>query len=158
MGGVTPPLPILNPAGGVTPPLPILNPVGEVTSPLPILNPAGEVTPPLPIPAPTNPQSPIPTMPEHYDRLGLSPGATPAEVKAAYHAKLKEFPAHTYPEDFKAIRAAYEVLRKGSKPEADFFAVVPIQATLDPALIDALRQRAMAAVDVTLEDLIRLTF
>ncbi|MFZ4676929.1 MAG: molecular chaperone DnaJ, partial [Nodosilinea sp.] len=34
-------------------------------------------------------------MQDHYDRLGLSPGATSAEIKAAYHAKLKEFPAHT---------------------------------------------------------------
>lgn len=97
-------------------------------------------------------------MQDHYDRLGLSPGATLAEVKAAYHAKLKEFPAHSHPEDFKAIRAAYEVLRKGPKPEADFFAVVPIQATLDTTLLEPLRERSMAAVEVTLEDLIRLTF
>jgi curved DNA-binding protein CbpA len=51
-------------------------------------------------------------MQDHYDRLGLSAGATSAEIKAAYHAKLKEFPAHTHPQDFKAIRTAYETLRK----------------------------------------------
>lgn len=97
-------------------------------------------------------------MQEHYDRLGLALGATPADIKAAYHAKLKEFPAHSHPQEFKAIRAAYEVLRKGPKPEADFFAVVPIQATLDPTLVEPLRDRAMAAVEMTLDDLIRLTF
>ncbi len=97
-------------------------------------------------------------MQDHYDRLGLSSGATPAEIKTAYHAKLKEFPAHTHPEDFKAIRSAYEALRKAPQPEEDFFADVPIQAELDAALLDQLQQRASAAVDVTLEDLIRLTF
>lgn len=97
-------------------------------------------------------------MQDHYDRLGLSPGATPAEIKAAYHAKLKEFPAHSHPEDFKAIRAAYEALRKGPQREDDFFAEVPVQAELDPALLDQLQQRASAAVDVTFDDLIRLTF
>jgi hypothetical protein len=97
-------------------------------------------------------------MQDHCDRLGLSPGATPAEIKAAYHAKLKEFPAHSHPQDFKAIRAAYEALRKAPQAEDDFFATVPIQAELDAALLDQLQQRATAAVDVTLEDLIRLTF
>lgn len=97
-------------------------------------------------------------MQDHYDRLGLSPGATPAEIKAAYHAKLKEFPAHTHPQDFKAIRAAYEALRKGPQREDDFFAEVPVQAELDLALLDQLQQRASAAVDVTFDDLIRLTF
>lgn len=97
-------------------------------------------------------------MQDHYDRLGLSPGATPAEIKAAYHAKLKEFPAHSHPQDFKAIRAAYEALRKAPRAEDDFFAEVPTQPELDAALLDQLQQRASAAVDVTFDDLIRLTF
>ncbi len=97
-------------------------------------------------------------MQDHYDRLGLSPGATPAEIKAAYHAKLKEFPAHSHPEAFKAVRTAYEILRKAPQGGEDFFAEVPITAELDPVLVDQIRQRAIAAVDVTLEDLIRLTF
>ncbi|WP_008311448.1 DnaJ domain-containing protein [Leptolyngbya sp. PCC 6406] len=97
-------------------------------------------------------------MQDHYDRLGLSPGATPAETKAAYHAKLKEFPAHSHPEEFKAVRTAYEILRKAPQAGEDFFAEVPITAELDPVLVDQIRQRAIAAVDVTLEDLIRLTF
>jgi DnaJ-class molecular chaperone len=97
-------------------------------------------------------------MQDHYNRLGLSPGATPADVKAAYHAKLKEFPAHTHPQEFKEIRTAYEILRKAPQAEDDFFAEVPIQAELDQALLDELQQRASAAVDVTFDDLIRLTF
>lgn len=97
-------------------------------------------------------------MQDHYDRLGLSPGATPAEIKSAYHAKLKEFPAYTHPQDFKAIRTAYDALRKAPRIEDDFFAEVPVQPELDAALLDQLQQRASAAVDVTFDDLIRLTF
>jgi curved DNA-binding protein CbpA len=51
-------------------------------------------------------------MTDHYERLGISPGATAAEIKTAYHTKLREFPAHTYPEEFKKIRGAYEAIRK----------------------------------------------
>jgi DnaJ-class molecular chaperone len=97
-------------------------------------------------------------MQDHYDRLGLSPGATPAEIKAAYHAKLKEFPAHTHTQEFKSIRTAYDALRKAPRAENDFFAEVPVQPELDQALLDQVQQRAIAAVDVTLDDLIRLTF
>ena len=97
-------------------------------------------------------------MSDHYTQLGVAPGASPAEIKAAYHAKLKEFPAHTHPQEFKAIRAAYEALRKAPRGEDDLFAVSPIQAELDEAAVAQLRQRATAAVEVSLKDLIRLTF
>jgi len=97
-------------------------------------------------------------MSDHYAQLGLAPGASPAEVKAAYHAKLKEFPAHTYPQEFKAIRAAYEALRKGPQVEDDWFAAGPVQADLDDATLAQLRQRATAAAEVSVKDLIRLTF
>lgn len=97
-------------------------------------------------------------MQAHYEKLGLSPGATPAEIKSAYHGKLKEFPAHSHPQEFKAIRAAYEALRKGPQDTDDFFELTPIEATLDPTLLDQLQQQAAAAVGVTLEDLIVLTF
>ena len=98
-------------------------------------------------------------MQEHYDRLGISPGATPAQIKAAYHAKLREFPAHTHPQEFKAIRAAYEVLRKGGQPaEDDFFKLRPIEAELDPDQLQNLKQRAISQTEVSLAELIRLTF
>ncbi|MCM1984019.1 DnaJ domain-containing protein [Lyngbya confervoides] len=97
-------------------------------------------------------------MPDHYDRLGVSAGATPAELKAAYHAKLREFPAHSHPQEFKAIRSAYEALRKAPQPQGDFFDLPPIQVELDETLITQMEQRARSAADVTLEDLILLTF
>ena len=97
-------------------------------------------------------------MQEHYDRLGLSVGATPADIKVAYHAKLREFPAHSHPQEFKAVRAAYEALRKASQVQDDFFELKPIEAELDETLLTQLQQQATDAVDITLEDLIVLTF
>ena len=94
-----------------------------------------------------------------YDRLALSPTATPAEIKAAYHAKLKEFPAHLHPEEFKEIRAAYESIRKGGTATDDFFFLVrPLEAQLDPTVVQSLRQRAIARLQVGLEEMIRETF
>lgn len=95
----------------------------------------------------------------HYDRLGLAVGATPAEIKSAYHAKLREFPAHKHPQEFKAIRAAYEALRNGEQqPEQDFFDLQPCQMELDGTLITQLRERATAQAQLTLAELLRLTF
>lgn len=97
-------------------------------------------------------------MQDHYNQLGLTPGASPAEIKAAYHAKLKAFPAHSHPREFKATRAAYEALRKAPQAADDFFDLKSFAAELDPALLKQVQQRATAAVDVTLADLILLTF
>ena len=98
-------------------------------------------------------------MKEHYECLGVASGATPAQIKAAYHAKLREFPAHTHPQEFKAVRAAYEALRKGGQNQfEDFFTPHPIPAELDPQLLQQLKQRAIAQIEVSLEELIRLTF
>ncbi len=94
-----------------------------------------------------------------YDRLGITADASPAEIKAAYHAKLREFPAHTHPEDFKAIRSAYEAIRKGeAQSSSDFLQARPIEVTLDPALLQQVRQKALAQLSVSIEDLIRETF
>lgn len=97
-------------------------------------------------------------MKDHYERLGISPGAAPAEVKAAYHAKLKEFPAHSHPQDFKAIRSAYDAIRKAPKVDEDFFTLDPIQVDLDEGLLNTLEERAIANIQVTVNDLIMLTF
>ncbi len=95
-----------------------------------------------------------------YELLGLSANASPAEIKAAYHAKLKEFPAHRHPEQFKAIRAAYDAARQGESAAADefFFLVRPLEATLDPEMLQQLRQRLTAQLAVSLEEMIRETF
>ncbi len=98
-------------------------------------------------------------MKEHYEQLGLSEGATPAEIKAAYHTQLKAFPAHSHPAEFKQIRAAYDALRKApAQLKDDFFEPKPIEAELDQALLTELKEKAIASVEVSLEDLILLTF
>ena len=98
-------------------------------------------------------------MTDHYERLEISSKATPAEIKAAYHAKLREFPAHTYPEEFKAIRGAYEALRKGETTQsADFLKTRPLEAELNPDILKQVREKAIAQLEVSLEDLIRATF
>jgi hypothetical protein len=97
-------------------------------------------------------------MTSHHDRLGISPTATPAEVKAAYHAKLREFPAHTHPEEFKAARTAYEAIRTGAASQEDFFKLRPLEATIDPELLNQLRERVMTQLEVSLDDVIRATF
>ncbi|MEA5505025.1 J domain-containing protein [Halotia wernerae UHCC 0503] len=98
-------------------------------------------------------------MTDHYEQLGISPGATSAQIKAAYHAKLREFPAHTYPEEFKAIRGAYEALRKGeTTQDEDLLKIRPLSAELNPELLKQVREKAVAQLEVSLDDLIRATF
>jgi curved DNA-binding protein CbpA len=98
-------------------------------------------------------------MTDHYQQLGISVGATPAEIKAAYHAKLREFPAHTYPQEFKAIREAYEALRKGETTKyEDLLQIRPLEAEVNPELLKQMRSKALAQLEVSLEDLIRATF
>jgi hypothetical protein len=99
-------------------------------------------------------------MTSHYERLGISPGATPDEIRAAYHAKLREFPAHTYPQEFKEIRAAYEALRKGetSPQDEDLIKFRPLEVELKKEALNELRLKALAQVEVSLDDLIRATF
>jgi curved DNA-binding protein CbpA len=98
-------------------------------------------------------------MTSHYETLGVSPVATNAEIKAAYHAKLRLFPAHTYPEEFKAIRGAYEALRKGETTQnEDFLKIRPLEAQLDPEILNQVRQKAIAQLEISLDDLIRATF
>jgi DnaJ-class molecular chaperone len=99
-------------------------------------------------------------MQEHYDRLGIAPGASPAEIKAAYHLKLKEFPAHKHPQEFKAIRAAYEALQKGGQDNsyADFFKMLPTEMELDQVMLTQLREKATEQAQVSLDELMRLTY
>lgn len=98
-------------------------------------------------------------MTDRYQQLGISPGATPAEIKAAYHAKLREFPAHTYPQEFKAIREAYEALRKGETTQyEDLLQIRPLEAELNPEILKQVQEKAIAQLEVSLEDLIRATF
>lgn len=50
------------------------------------------------------------TQQNHYQVLGLERSADERSIKKAYFALVRKFPPDTQPEDFKKIRAAYEVL------------------------------------------------
>jgi hypothetical protein len=94
-----------------------------------------------------------------HDLLGISVDATPKIAKAAYHAKLKEFPAHTHPTEFKAVRIAYESIQKGiTSPSGNFFKSGPIGISIEPATIESLKQKLTTHLEVSLEDLLRATF
>jgi hypothetical protein len=98
-------------------------------------------------------------MSSNYNLLGIPTDATPKIAKAAYHAKLKEFPAHTHPAEFKAIRTAYEAIQKGiTSPSENFFKPSPIGISIDPATIESLKQQLTSHLEVSLEDLLRATF
>jgi hypothetical protein len=94
-----------------------------------------------------------------HDLLGIPVDATPKIAKAAYHAKLREFPAHTHPTEFKAVRTAYEVIQKGiTSPNENFFKPSPIGLSIEPTTIAALKQQLTAHLEVSLEELLRSTF
>jgi DnaJ-class molecular chaperone len=91
--------------------------------------------------------------------LGLEPNAAPAQVKAAYHQKLREFPARTHPTEFKEIRAAYEALQQ-SKTDATkkFFTPGPSGVSIDQGVIEELKEKLVGRLAVSLEDMLRDTF
>jgi hypothetical protein len=94
-----------------------------------------------------------------HEILGIPTDATPAQAKAAYHAKLRVFPAHTHPTEFKAVRSAYEALSKGGNAvQGDFFTVRPIEDKIEPAVIESLKEGLIAHFAVSLEDMLRNTF
>jgi hypothetical protein len=98
-------------------------------------------------------------MTTHHETLGITPDATPAQAKAAYHKKLREFPAHTHPTEFKAVRAAYESIQTGSSPPVDdFFKMKPIQETIDPVMLQTIKKNLIDQLDVSLDDMLRNTF
>jgi curved DNA-binding protein CbpA len=55
-------------------------------------------------------QSALP-IPDPYAVLGLGPGAEDEQIRAAYLAKLKQFPPDRAPVEFEQVRDAYELLR-----------------------------------------------
>jgi DnaJ domain len=96
---------------------------------------------------------------DFHEILGVSPSATPEEIKAAYHRKLREFPAHSHPQEFKAIREAYEILRKTSsgKPEP-FLKFRPVTATISDSDRDALKQLIEKNIILSLNAVLKQTF
>ncbi|MGV0023530.1 hypothetical protein [Phormidesmis priestleyi] len=60
---------------------------------------------------------------------------------------------------FKAIRTAYDAIRTGATSQSeDFFQIRPLEVTIDPEPLDQLRERVMAQLEVSLDELIRATF
>lgn len=94
-----------------------------------------------------------------HETLGIAATATPAQAKAAYHAKLREFPAHSHPTEFKAVRVAYEAFQKGARPPVDdFFKVKSIQETIEPETLKILKDNLIGQITLNLEDMLRETF
>lgn len=94
-----------------------------------------------------------------FELLGIAPDASPKAIKRAYHVKLKEFPAHTHPQEFKAIRTAYDAVRQGSTVTVEeFFKRKPLEASFDPETLTSLRKQATASIQIDLKNLTRLTF
>ena len=97
-------------------------------------------------------------MADPYTLLAVTPEVTAAELKAAYHRQLRQFPAHSHPREFQEIRAAYETIRAAGDHQADPLRPGPLRARLDPEALDALDARLRASCRLTLVDLLRLTF
>lgn len=56
-----------------------------------------------------------------YKVLGLSPNASPDEIKQAYFTLVKEYSPEKRPDKFKEIRFAYEQIRSQKKREETDF-------------------------------------
>ena len=98
-------------------------------------------------------------MTSSHSLLGIPSDATLAQAKAAYHVKLREFPARTHPTEFKAIRAAYEAIKTGiALPEDNFFKPKSIEMSIDPLILDQLKKTLTAHLEVSLDDMLRDTF
>ena len=72
-----------------------------------------------------------------YAMLGLGPDAEDEQIRAAYLAKLKQFPPDRSPAEFEQVRDAYELLRdRRRRAQHTLFSVNP-EARLE-SLVDGL--------------------
>lgn len=75
--------------------------------------------------------------PTPWEILGLSPEAGDAEIRAAYLAKVKQYPPDRMPEDFERVRDAYGVLRDPRRRAESLLLAVdpdaPVASLLDGA-------------------------
>jgi hypothetical protein len=93
-----------------------------------------------------------------YELLGVSPQASSAEVKAAYHARLRNYPAHSHPLEFQQIRDAYERIRAADVHRGDPLQPGPLLAQLDAEQVAAIEADLQNSARLSLHDLIRLSF
>jgi hypothetical protein len=96
-------------------------------------------------------------MADPYALLGLTPAATAAEIKAAYHRELRRFPAHSHPQQFQQIRGGYEALRSAGDPRLDPLQPGPLRSQLDADAVAALDAQLRRSCRVELATLLRLT-
>lgn len=69
-----------------------------------------------------------------YAVLGLDPGVEDEQIRAAYLAKLKQFPPDRSPAEFERVRDAYELLRdRRRRAKHTLFSVNP-EASLESLL------------------------
>ncbi len=98
-------------------------------------------------------------MKNDYEILGVSAGANLKEIKLAYHQKLREFRSHSHPEEFMAVRQAYESLRRGERNKrGDFFNPGPMRGKIQEELVESLGERVRSILALSIEELIKLTF
>jgi len=93
-----------------------------------------------------------------YAVLGVTPEADPVAIKAAYHQKLRQYPAHSHPQEFQQIRTAYEAIRAAAEHRQDPLQPGPLLIDIDQDTLAALETQARAACHLCLDDLLRLTF
>jgi curved DNA-binding protein CbpA len=74
--------------------------------------------------------------PDPYAVLGLEPGAEDEQIRAAYLAKLKQFPPDRSPAEFEQVRDAYELLRDRRRRAQHTLFSVNLEAPLE-SLLDA---------------------
>ena len=96
-------------------------------------------------------------MADPYTLLGLTPEASAADLKAAYHLQLRRFPAHSHPQEFQRIRAAYEQLRTVAAQRGDPLQPGPLLQQLDADALAALEARVRSSCRIDLATLLRLT-
>jgi len=64
-----------------------------------------------------------------YERLGVEQAADPQQIKRAYYTLVKKYPPERFPEEYKKLRAAYEILSDEKKrAEYDRAALLPEDA------------------------------
>lgn len=98
---------------------------------------------------------------EYFDCLGLEPGASPEAVKAAYRQKVQAYPPATHPQEFKAIRKAYDILKDPNNHTIDppnFWVPEVYDQKPSPELIAQIRSSLAKESSSSLETLIRLSF
>jgi curved DNA-binding protein CbpA len=76
-------------------------------------------------------------IPDPFALLGLGPGAEDEQIRAAYLAKLKQFPPDRSPVEFEQVRDAYELLRdRRRRAQHTLFSINP-EARLE-TLVDGM--------------------